>query len=435
LFRATPGDRDVTVEWDNLPEILADAGIMPGAPYKFWGYRVYRLDQWRRDSLLPPSSRWQQIASFAVDTTFGSSPLVQAVNAAVDYDSIAYERKHYPVGRYRFVDTRVLDGWDYHYVVTAVAQRTIVVSNTPRTELIESPFRTLFSGIVRPRLEAGDQFHGGKVWVVPNPFRAHAPWEREPVPGDVFTRHVDFFGLPRAKAHIKIFTLAGDFVQAIDHDGTNGDGEAPWNLISRNGQDIESASTCSRSTRHAGTGRQVRHHPLITPRVHGEGADEGARGPEPGTAEELNASGSPLAGPSPHPRSLPLTLSFRWWSEPPLYCPLVQSGARSRLRLPSGATHGPEVSCAGSSGVASRIRRCRVRRWRGGSWSSLGVRRTRARSCTGRRCRRGRRATASCSRRWRLRSLRRSRRGALPSSIRTRCARSRRRGRGATRLS
>jgi 5-hydroxyisourate hydrolase-like protein (transthyretin family) len=56
----------------------------------------------------------------------------------------------------------------------------------------------------------------------------------------VFTRHIDFFGLPRARAHIKIFTLAGDFVQAIDHDGTNGDGEAAWNLISRNGQDVES---------------------------------------------------------------------------------------------------------------------------------------------------------------------------------------------------
>jgi hypothetical protein len=239
-FRTIAGDREVTVEWDNLPQILADAGVMPGAPYTFWGYRLYRLDQWRRDSLMPPASRWQQIASFAVDTTFGASPIAQALNSAVDYDSIAYERKHYPVGRYRFVDNRVLDGWDYHYVVTAVAQRTIVVSNTPRTELIESPFRTLFSGIVRPRLEAGDQFHNGRVWVVPNPFRASAPWEREPVPGDVFTRHIDFFGLPRAKSHIKIFTLAGDFVQAIDHDGTNGDGEAAWNLISRNGQDVES---------------------------------------------------------------------------------------------------------------------------------------------------------------------------------------------------
>jgi hypothetical protein len=240
LFRVTATDRKVTVEWDNLPELLADARILPGAPYSFWGYRVYRLDRWQRDSLLPPTSRWQQIASFAVDTTLGAAPLSAALDPSVDYDSVAFERKHYPVGRYRFVDTQVLDGFDYHYVVTAVAQRTLVVSNTPRTDLLESPFRTLFNGVVRPRIEAGVPFRDGKVWVVPNPFRAHAPWERQPVPGDVFTRHVDFFGLPRAKARIKIYTLAGDFVQELEHDGTQGNGEAPWNLISRNGQDIES---------------------------------------------------------------------------------------------------------------------------------------------------------------------------------------------------
>ncbi len=240
LYRATPGDRQVTLEWDNLPEILADAGIMPGAPWRFWGYRIYRLDQWNRESLLPPTSHWQQIASFSADTTLGASALSRAVNLAVDFDSIAYERKHYPIGRYRYVDTRVLDGFDYHYVVTAVAQRTVTISGTPRTDLYESPFRTVFSGVVRPRAEAGEHYRDGKVWVVPNPFRAHAPWEREPVPGDVFTRHVDFFGMPRARARIRIYTLAGDFVQEFAHDGTSGNGQAAWNLISRNGQDIES---------------------------------------------------------------------------------------------------------------------------------------------------------------------------------------------------
>ena len=239
-LRAVPGDREVTLEWDNLPEILAGAGIMPGSTYTFWGYRVYRLDQWQRESLLPPSARWQQLASFGVDTTLGATPLAGITNAAVDYDSIAYERKHYPVGRYRFVDNKVLDGFDYHYVVTSVAQRTVVVSGTPLKDLLESPFRTLFTGVVRPRIEAGEGRKDGRVWVVPNPFRAHAPWERQPVPGDTFTRHVDFFGLPRAHSHIKIFTLAGDLVEDIDHDGTSGNGQAAWNLISRNGQDIES---------------------------------------------------------------------------------------------------------------------------------------------------------------------------------------------------
>ena len=65
-------------------------------------------------------------------------------------------------------------------------------------------------------------------------------WERSPVPGDPFTRHVDFFGLPRARSTIRIYTLAGDLVRTLDHDGASGNGQAPWNLISRNGQDIQS---------------------------------------------------------------------------------------------------------------------------------------------------------------------------------------------------
>lgn len=239
-MRATPGDRAVTVEWDNLPELLMDAGVMPGSPWKFWGYRVYRLDQWARSSLLPPESRWQQIASFGVDTTLGARPLSAVTNAAVDYDSIAYERKHYPIGRYHFVDDRVLDGFDYHYVVTSVAQRPITITGTVRTDFLESPFRASFTDVVRPRIEAGIGARGGQVWVVPNPFRGNAAWERQPVPGDAFTRHVDFFGLPRAKSRIRIYTLAGDLVRQLDHDGTTGNGQAAWDLISRNGQDIES---------------------------------------------------------------------------------------------------------------------------------------------------------------------------------------------------
>jgi hypothetical protein len=98
-------------------------------------------------------------------------------------DSIAYERPHYPVGRYRFTDARVQNGFDYHYVVTAVAQRQIVITGTTRTDLLESPFRAVFSGIVRPRTEAGASYRDGKVWVVPNPFRQDSPWDRAPGAG------------------------------------------------------------------------------------------------------------------------------------------------------------------------------------------------------------------------------------------------------------
>ncbi len=237
--RITARDREVLIEWDDLPEILADVGIQPGGPYRFWGYRVYRLDTWRRTSLFPEAERWQQIASFGVDTSLGSRPLSEVLDPTVPVDSIAYERRHHPVGRYRFTDRRVLDGFDYHYAVTSVAVSTPPEGSTEFPVFLEGPFRTSFRDIVRPRFEAGEGGGPGRVWVVPNPYRGSAPWEREPVAGDAFTRHVDFMGLPRAQSRIRIYTLAGDLVQTIQHDGRQGDGQAAWNLISRNGQDVQ----------------------------------------------------------------------------------------------------------------------------------------------------------------------------------------------------
>src|SRR5207249_11614879 len=144
----------------------------------------------------------------------------------------------YPVGRYRLSDTEVLNGFDYLYVVTAVIEKRTVEGRATRVLRLESPLIASIDSIVVPHTTARPR--AGDVWVVPNPFRATARWGRQPVPGDPFGRHLDFFGLPSARATIRIYTVAGDLVAEIPHDGTSGDGQAPWNLISRNGQDVES---------------------------------------------------------------------------------------------------------------------------------------------------------------------------------------------------
>ena len=239
-WRAVAGDREVTVEWDDKSELLQDAHITTGTNVRFVGYNLYRLDNWRgRAAEVPPTGRFQQVASFGRDTTLGARPLAEVTDTTVDYERILYERKLHPIGRYKWTDRRVQNGFDYIYVVTAVSQRTLqVVDGVPVTELLESPILAGLDSLVTPRDEA--RTSGQHVWVVPNPYRAHAPWDRPPVPGDTFARHVDFMGLPRTKCTIRIYTLAGDLVQTLDHDGTRGDGEAHWDLISRNGQDIAS---------------------------------------------------------------------------------------------------------------------------------------------------------------------------------------------------
>ncbi len=160
-------------------------------------------------------------------------------DSTVAYDFIRFSQKHYPIGRYGMVDRRVLNGFDYLYLVTTVAQRTVtLMGGGTKVERIESPVTAVIDSLVVPHVAAESGVAG--VWVVPNPYRGRAAWDRPPIRGDPFGRHIDFMGLPRGQCTIKIWTVAGDFVAQLDHDGSQGDGEAAWNLISRNGQDVAS---------------------------------------------------------------------------------------------------------------------------------------------------------------------------------------------------
>lgn len=172
----------------------------------------------------------------------------------------------YPVGRYRYVDHEVKNGFIYFYSFTAFDSTTLSGTTTElsgRRSAVESES-------VVPQISAK---HGKGVWVVPNPYRGYAriqerpsAWDLTPNASDPTGTHIDFMGLPDGRWTIKIFTVSGDLVQTIHSDdpvnesvrspvkdasghqypGYNRqqdnprDGQASWNLISRNGQDIVS---------------------------------------------------------------------------------------------------------------------------------------------------------------------------------------------------
>jgi hypothetical protein len=170
-------------------------------------------------------------------------------------------RIRYPVGRYSFTDYSVKNGFMYFYSVTAYDSSGNGMSESRRSA-VEA------EGVV-PQAATGT---GKSVWVVPNPYRGYAAisqrpssWDLTPNATDPTGTHIDFLGLPQGKWTIKIFTVSGDLVQTIHSDdpvnesvrgtiasggssvpGYNrqqdnpNDGEARWNLISRNGQDIVS---------------------------------------------------------------------------------------------------------------------------------------------------------------------------------------------------
>jgi len=209
-----------------------------GPGFRFAGYKVYRLDNWKRPSTLPEPEQWQRLGVYRVDPDEGGLPLGGITNGTIAPDGGDAGGPHYPVGRYQLTDARALDGFDYHYVVTTLLREIPSPAATRPPQEYESPFFASFDDRVVPHAAARPR--AGQAWVVPNPYRAHAAWERQAVPGDVFTRHIDFMGLPDGRCTIRIYTLAGDLVQTIEHDARGGDGEAAWNLISRNGQDVES---------------------------------------------------------------------------------------------------------------------------------------------------------------------------------------------------
>ncbi len=178
-------------------------------------------------------------------------------------------RNRYPVGRYRYVDREVKNGFVYFYSVTAfdsTGSANLVSQLSSRYSAVEA------EGVV-PQVSAAPQGNADHVWVVPNPYRgmrqiADRPssWDLTPNASDPTGTHVDFLGLPRGQWKIKIFTVSGDEVATLDsRDGVNestrgtitdnsgvthpgynrqsdnaNDGQARWNLISRNGQDVVS---------------------------------------------------------------------------------------------------------------------------------------------------------------------------------------------------
>jgi hypothetical protein len=80
--------------------------------------------------------------------------------------------------------------------------------------------------------------YSGDAYVVPNPYYGSAPWDLVPNPRDPTGTHVDFMNLPKGEWTIRIYSLAGDLVRVLQNDGAQDIGQARWDLVSRNGQDI-----------------------------------------------------------------------------------------------------------------------------------------------------------------------------------------------------
>ncbi len=146
---------------------------------------------------------------------------------------------------YMISDSVPHNGWLYFYSVTATDHLLTTGNRILGEGTGTMPSGSFTSGRSRFEAVGAESSESGtyEVFVYPNPATREALDGFQPLHAsadDPTGVRVSFVGLPQCRSMIKIFTLAGDLVQTIEHDGSQGDGQAYWNLVSYNGQEVVS---------------------------------------------------------------------------------------------------------------------------------------------------------------------------------------------------
>ncbi len=151
-----------------------------------------------------------------------------------------------PIRYYEFIDHSVHNGFVYFYSVTATDHAfdtfggSRYISGYGREGMPNTSFEPVTPGFDAQTL-ADRKINGANIYVFPNPASVDALAEYQqmsPSFEDPSGVRVTFANLPLAHNTIRIYTLAGDLVQTLEHDGTGGFGQISWNLVSRNRQQI-----------------------------------------------------------------------------------------------------------------------------------------------------------------------------------------------------
>ncbi len=289
-------DRKVLVHWDNLSEYTPDPAR---GFFDFKGYKIWKAANWTRPvgSTGPGDELWSLVGTYSLydrhnplkyvcpsstgadsicsDTTTvflnritghkifpNPVPCIEATMGVCDeaiadkpilkpngQDStvVALHVAKYPIGRYTFEDPNVLNGFVYFYSITAFDSTG---KGTGIAKLEGRPAAVEADGVQPQGSLASTQANDGKIYVVPNPYRAGADWDLTPNAVDPTGTHIDFFNMPSGTWLLRIYTVSGDLVEEIHSSDlqpngrpqkeTPDDGQASWNLVSRNGQEVVS---------------------------------------------------------------------------------------------------------------------------------------------------------------------------------------------------
>jgi hypothetical protein len=236
-------DQVVTVYWQSNAENFIDP-ISREADFE--GYRIYGARKTVNDS----NEEFTLLGEFDLALTehmgIGYNTgfeYIRIINEFGDQDSVEIDGNVY---HYKFVNNHVKNGWLNYYAVTAYDR------GDPDANLASLESSTYANRqYVYPGVKPDAANWEGNPSVYPNPYKGQARWDGYGSRAQM----IWFSNLPR-KAEIRIFTLAGDLVDILDHDqeyqGSDvynideyktpqlSGGEHAWDLITRDDQAIAS---------------------------------------------------------------------------------------------------------------------------------------------------------------------------------------------------
>jgi hypothetical protein len=165
------------------------------------------------------------------------------------YDQVdTLQAEHFGTRWYEFVDRGLHDGFHYFHGVSATSTHlvkrdgVVIIAGMGQEGVPQTNFvPTMPASYAQSR--EGRASDGPQIYAVPNPATSQSMDDfsaLNPNSDDPTGWRIEFRNLPRARNLIRIFTLAGDLVAEVEHDGSSGAGSASWNLVSRNGQQVVS---------------------------------------------------------------------------------------------------------------------------------------------------------------------------------------------------
>jgi hypothetical protein len=196
-------------------------------------------DQWGNvDPFMLPVVAWESYPA-VLDTYWAVTPR----------DTVGGVCGKRPIEYFEYIDYDSHNGFIYFYSVTA-SDHAIDFGGQGDIRIVGAgqsgdPGSNFSDTVPGPRAQTAEEreANGTNIYVYPNPATRDALEEFQqlnPNSDDPTGVRVMFTNLPQARNTVEIFTLSGDLVQTLQHDGTQGYGQVGWNLVSRNGQEIVS---------------------------------------------------------------------------------------------------------------------------------------------------------------------------------------------------